>query len=73
MSTDYSLLTWEEEITNVGITYVSDDYSITGDYVGIHNEIREWVLYSFSGYSINTFSTLEEAMQAAEYLYENNQ
>lgn len=67
----YSLVHWEEEITNVGITYVSDHYSITGDYVGIHNEIREWVLYSFSGYSINTFSTLEEAMQAAEYLHEN--
>ena len=73
MNTDYSLLTWEKECTNTGITYTCDDYSITGDYVGLHNEIREWVLYSFSGYSINTFNTLEEAMQAAEYLYENKE
>ena len=69
----YSLVHWEEEITNVGITYIGDDYVITGDYVGLHNEIREWVLYSFSGYSKGTFNTLEEAMQAAEYLYENKE
>lgn len=69
----YSLVHWEEEITNVGITYISDDYSITGDYVGIHNEIREWVVYSFSGYKTNTFKTLEEAKQAVEYLLENKE
>ena len=67
----YSLVHWEEEITNVGITYVSDDYSITGDYVGIHNEIREWVLYSFSGYKLKRFTELEDAMSEVEYLHEN--
>ena len=46
MNTDYSLLTWEKECTHTGITYTCDDYIITGDYVGVHNEIREWVLYS---------------------------
>ncbi len=66
MNTDYSLLTWEKECTHTGITYTCDDYSIT-------SEIREWVLYSFSGYSKGTFNTLEEAMQAAEYLYENKE
>lgn len=73
MNTDYSLLTWEKECAHTGITYTCDDYSITGDCVGIHNATTEWVLYSFSGYPINTFSTLEEAMQAAEYLYENKE
>ena len=71
MNTDYSLLTWEKECTHTGINYTCDDYSITGDYIGVHSEIREWVLYSFNGYQLKKFTELVAAMREAEYLHEN--
>ena len=75
----YSLLTWDREPFNGGVTYASDwgGYSIIAEYsdspLEFEADATEWELFDHNGRVIKSFSTLEEAQRHAEYLYENRE
>ena len=73
----FNLLAWDREPFNGGVTYISDwgGYSITAEYPTdcFESDAKEWELYDHNGYMLKSFSTLNEAQNHAEYLYENRE
>jgi len=73
----YSLLCWEREAFNGGVTYISDwgGYSVTAEYPTNHFESDApiWELFDHNGYSLSTFNSLKQAQDYAEYLYETRE
>lgn len=76
----YSLLTWDREPFNGGVSYASDwgGYSVTANYsasnpLEFESDAKNWQLLDNAGYLIKSFNTLEQAQNYAEYLYENRE
>ena len=73
----YSLLFWEREPFNGGVTYISDlgGFSITAEYPTnqFETEAKVWELFDHNGYSIDKFASLEQAQNHTEYLYETKE
>lgn len=75
----YSLLTWDREPFNGGVSYIADwgGYSITAEYssspLEFESDAKNWELFDNAGYLIKSFSSLGEAQRHAEYLYENKE
>ena len=75
----YSLLTWERSPFNGGVSYASDwgGYSITAEYssspLEFESDAKNWELFDHNGRVIKTFTSLADAQNHAEYLYENRE
>lgn len=73
----FNLLVWEREPFNGGVTYISDwgGYSITAEYPTnqFEADATKWELFDYSGRVIKEFSSLEDAQNHAEYLYEHKE
>ena len=75
----FYLLSWNREPFNGGVTYYSDlgGYSITAEYssspLEFESDATKWELFDNAGYLIKSFTSLADAQNHAEYLYENRE
>lgn len=73
----FNLLLWEREPFNGGVTYISDwgGYSITAEYPTnqFEADCQKWQLFDNNGRVIKEFSSLEDAQNHAECLYEHKE
>ena len=75
----YSLLTWERSPFNGGVSYTSDcgGFSITAEYssspLEFESDAKNWELFDHNGRVIESFDSLADAQNHAEYLYENRE
>ena len=72
------LLTWERSPFNGGVSYTSDcGYSITAEYssspLEFESDAKNWELFDHNGRVIESFDSLADAQNHAEYLYENRE